>query len=353
MLSGAFVAAVPAVPIVGGAALAGVALLTTIVGLLVGYGLYFAWRSTVGWLMHRLADLLDVKILRTRPFGFAARALRKGSDEVAGAFLQIARGGERAGGALFGWSAFLVEWSAREVADMSGVTAGLFARLFHTDLPAVKAESIGAAAGAAAARQRPIDRRQTAGIAAVGGQVAALDKAWRTRLRTLERGIDRIKTRDLPRVRADTRTAQRTATRTKARVESRSWWRTHIRSIAGTTFFAAAVGTALGRLGLRWLRCGNVRRVGQRLCGMPADLLELLLGTALVVFALNNLCQLVVWTQRLAVEFEDDLIAFVNEFQGLVCGGKQSAATGIVAADWERVERFPSGIVYGVDAPKP
>jgi len=152
VLASALVAVAPAILIDSGAALAGLALLTTIVGLLVGYGLYFAWRSTVGWLMHRLADLLDVRVLKGRPFHFAARALRKGSDETAGAFLHIARGGERAGGALFGWSAFLTEWTVREMADGYAIVAGKFASLFNVDLPAVKSESMRAAASTAGCR---------------------------------------------------------------------------------------------------------------------------------------------------------------------------------------------------------
>lgn len=51
-------------------------------------------------------------------------------------------------------------------------------------------------------------------------------------------------------------------------------------TVAGLVGLTAAV---LGRLGLGWTRCSNVRRVGKNVCGMDAGLLEsLLAGTALV-----------------------------------------------------------------------
>jgi hypothetical protein len=47
---------------------------------------------------------------------------------------------------------------------------------------------------------------------------------------------------------------------------------------------AALVAFSLARLGLGWLRCGNVKKVGKRLCGMNPDLLDaLLIGTTLIV----------------------------------------------------------------------
>src|SRR6266536_647839 len=47
--------------------------------------------------------------------------------------------------------------------------------------------------------------------------------------------------------------------------------------------FAGLVVAALGRLGLRWLRCGNVNKVGRSVCGMNPSLLESLLADALLV----------------------------------------------------------------------
>jgi len=47
---------------------------------------------------------------------------------------------------------------------------------------------------------------------------------------------------------------------------------------------AALVTTALARLGLGWLRCPRVGKLGRRACGMDADLLEdLILGTVAIV----------------------------------------------------------------------
>lgn len=47
--------------------------------------------------------------------------------------------------------------------------------------------------------------------------------------------------------------------------------------------FVVIVASALGRLGLRWVRCRNVSKVGRRVCGMDFDYLDALLAGSLLV----------------------------------------------------------------------
>ena len=61
----------------------------------------------------------------------------------------------------------------------------------------------------------------------------------------------------------------------------------------------AVVSTALARLGLRWLRCGNVKKTGESICKMDANLLESLLLDA----------------AALAVAF--DLVTFAKDVQAI------------------------------------
>jgi hypothetical protein len=68
------------------------------------------------------------------------------------------------------------------------------------------------------------------------------------------------------------------------------------------------VGTALARLGLGWVRCRNVGRVGKRICGMDFDLLDSLLADTLIIAGTLSIVQLA--EDLLAVE--DDLVAAVR-----------------------------------------
>lgn len=71
--------------------------------------------------------------------------------------------------------------------------------------------------------------------------------------------------------------------------------------------FAAAVAVALARLGLGWIRCGNVRKAGKSVCGIDGGLLdELLLGTLGIFGAIS------------VVEFATELRAVEGEAVSLM-----------------------------------
>lgn len=69
----------------------------------------------------------------------------------------------------------------------------------------------------------------------------------------------------------------------------------------------AALALALGKLGLGWIRCRNVTRLGRRVCGMDSSLLDTLLLDALTVFSVVSV-----------VEFTKDLRAIEDEAIGVM-----------------------------------
>lgn len=69
----------------------------------------------------------------------------------------------------------------------------------------------------------------------------------------------------------------------------------------------AAVAVALGRLGLGFIRCGNVKKVGRRICGMDAGLLDSLLLDTLAIFGVVSI-----------VEFAEGLVAIEDEAVGIM-----------------------------------
>jgi hypothetical protein len=78
---------------------------------------------------------------------------------------------------------------------------------------------------------------------------------------------------------------------------------------------AALVVAALGRLGLGWVRCGKVGRVGKALCALNPNLLESLLAGALVVASPISVVELTKAAQAFTSEAEDGIRWFVRELK--------------------------------------
>lgn len=167
----------------------------------------------------------------------------------------------------------LARWTVKELADLSVTVEHALGLQRIADVPAtVKA----------------LTAPLRATLAALRKSVAALDRHADALFGRARKGIDhveRIATRTIPRALSRIRARVGAIERTYA---SRKWWAKHWQAVIGTTAFATAVAAALSRLGLRWLRCSNVKKTGQAVCGMNADLLEdLLLGVATLTIGLN------------------------------------------------------------------
>lgn len=95
-----------------------------------------------------------------------------------------------------------------------------------------------------------------------------------------------------------------------------SWLRHH-------TGAASLVALGLAKLGLSWARCSNVGKVGKALCGTPAGLVEELLGDALDVLVVADICLIAKVIEEAALAFEpalEELVALEN-FVCLGAGG--------------------------------
>lgn len=122
----------------------------------------------------------------------------------------------------------------------------------------------------------------------------ALLRGTRARLHALEHSVAQGV---YPRLRAEERTIERVlepeiaALRERAKaiedraIRLRAWVRAHERLVVSAAF-VGAVAFALRRLGLGWLRCRNVKKVGRALCGFPAGLLEDLFAIGLAAEAI-------------------------------------------------------------------
>jgi len=122
-----------------------------------------------------------------------------------------------------------------------------------------------------------------------------------TRLKPIATHLNHIGAVELPGIRARQRVAERTIPQDIAGLRARVreaengvehlWQRVrHLDRVTTGVLAGALVATALGRLGMGWLRCSNWRRIGRLGCRIPAGLLEGLLGDALEAFVVADLC---------------------------------------------------------------
>jgi len=130
------------------------------------------------------------------------------------------------------------------------------------------------------------------------------------RIKTLEREEANIRDVQLPAAIA----AQRD---TDSALSNLYEWAKGKAELLGIGTFAAAVGVALGTLGLDWLRCRNVGNAGRRLCGLGTDLLDALLLTTLVVEGSISLVGMAEELIRLSDEIVPAVTGFVSEFAGV------------------------------------
>ena len=94
-----------------------------------------------------------------------------------------------------------------------------------------------------------------------------------------------------------------------------------------TGAFVGAVTFALGRLGLGWLRCSNVKKIGSQLCGMPTGLFESLLALVTDFLVLTNICTVIPWLESAFSEVAGPLIGTLTKAGAGLCGGPTDLPT--------------------------
>lgn len=308
------------------------------------WGLQHSWKVTFGFMFERIAS---VRILRGHPFGFM-RGISKAVYNGLGRGVAWA---ER------GWV-----WCLNAVLELPLLIVGTVAAVAYLGWELSHKQKD------YATKREPttIDQRQQQAIVKLKHQLAALAATvaalphikTNTGAKTaapsapitlhdwqvLRRGIDRLRGRvGALEAEIGTVTKPQAVPRAKPaeRVTGRShaWWKVMTKPAA-----VALAATAITSLGLNWIRCRKVGKIGRGLCGMPASLFAFLFEFGTLAFLLSDVCKLVTAMQRVAVAFEPALVAFVNEIGGYVCGGKGSAPSGIVDSDWQQVSRLPTGI---------
>jgi hypothetical protein len=102
------------------------------------------------------------------------------------------------------------------------------------------------------------------------------------------------------------RDVERVPSRLRKRIKRLEW-------LLSATGAVALVTTALGRLGLNWLRCRRVSRVGKAVCGMDSQLLGSILADATMIIGTISIVELTRGTQRLMPAITDATGYLVRE----------------------------------------
>lgn len=308
--------AAPAAP-AAGAGIEAIAGLLAIVACLVCLGLGRAWAATIGWLFTSLAGQLRRVSIHTRlidwePFGPVADFLESLDRNVREALNYAALKSEKGAVWLFAQAWHQLRWLGREIGDLADTVAHAFDRTIRVDVP----HAVRAALAPTLRAVHGIDRKL--------GRLEALEHALAKRLQHGIDRLDRAVTKTLPhaiahvgaRVGITARQIRRLARRV-ARAER------HL----GVAAMTAAVAIALGRLGLRWIRCPALGRIGRRIgCG-GFGVLEEFLAVTFEALLVLDLCRYALAAQRLARLVVPQLGAVLLVKNAVCLGGGASYPT--------------------------
>ena len=220
-------------------------------------------------------------------------------------------------GVAFHDAARLAELAGNVIASHAQVTA-LIAQLATggVDWRTFKKE-VGAAAAAAAAAERTARGIGADVVPQIKGLGRGIEAGIRGDLGTLDRELTQLEHRVIPRLGARVGHLEHGA------INLWEWVRAHPRAIASTAF-AGAVAWALSRLGLGFLRCQSVGRLGKRIgCNGFKALEELLFGVidALVIADLCQITKLLIATAESA-PVQDALRGIIDGLEELMlCQG--------------------------------
>lgn len=287
--------------------------LIAFLGFLVSTGMLKAYAHTFGYLIRWLAQNIDVGIPtglfgQLHPLRSVAHALGDVDNIIRNELADLADGYDQIASWAFARVAEIWDWQVKTFGDFAWDVVNSVHHTAAVTIPnaLLDAEHL------AARRLRGLDRG-----------IDHLQRATESELARLGRGIDnlgaqvgRTIARDWRIVKGQVHDLEHGLNLTKARLH-------RIERLTAAASFAGLVAVALGRLGLKWMRCRNVTKLGKRICGMDPSILEdLLLATTLVFSSVS------------VVEFAKEL----------------EAASGVIIDGLTRVIReFPDGGVLELD----
>jgi hypothetical protein len=297
-------------------------MLVLVLAFLVASGSAYVYREAFSRAIIALANGLDAVAINAwrvhvRPLAKLAAWLRWLDSSIEGLLGLAVQQTER--GIVLLWNG--LAWQVRALAKLLGDLAETIEHRFHHLLlafpPAALLWAAVRAAQALPGLYSRVARVEHVALARLASSEATLDRWAHAEADRLARGIDRVRARvehelarDTAKVRAGIAGLEHELAGELSRVRRLD----RILAAAGA---AALVGTALGRLGLGWLRCPRVTKTGKRLCGLDPDLLEALLAATLVVGSSISVVALARECRAFTADVDGALRLFVRELHAI------------------------------------
>jgi hypothetical protein len=232
------------------------------------FGVLWAYRRSLKLVILGFANIIDVSVLGRHPLGHVAGWLRAQAKNIDHLLAEGVTASERGAVVLFKLFLNTQLWIASEIANLATDTWHAVRGVEHatvTKVTKVVTHTV----------VKPITTTVTivkGTSAAVTKQLNAQAHALGARVTRLEHALGRTVASPFPRIGHLEREVANQAKRLKKAEKALA---------AGAS--AALVLTALKRLGIGWVRCGNVTKVGKRLCGLDPGLFEALLGATVLL----------------------------------------------------------------------
>jgi hypothetical protein len=309
-------------------------------------GLAYGYRSTFGWFLERLAELLPAK------HWYFPVNLRGAVRGVNHDFLQVltnaANKSEHAMGYLFHGAAVLQEWATREMLHLAAETLSGLEWLAHVHVPKwAKLAALAAFPPALIARLVAHEvAKELPGLIRVTrttienptkvitlkyaipylGQWRWLHDHWHSLQEAISRTAALAPSVTFPHVTIFPRI--RILERDGAYVHKRL---KRIEALLGVTAFAGMMAASLGLPNWRCLTRGNVGRTARALCGIPTHVLNDLLGLLVDFLVITDICQVITLLSEAFAVVEGPLADFAGAAGGALCHGDFEAAPAVHA----------------------
>jgi hypothetical protein len=246
---------------------------------LVALGLCLLAKQLIGGMLNGIASLVGhIPLLG----GITSSGIHKIEQHVTNALGTAAAGLQARIGGVYHSAARLVEETGQKIEDAYRLLGGV-AGIMELFVPYREVLALYHALAKAIARLHGTTHEQTKAIAHTARAASdARHRADTAQVRAQAIPADVVIPRDLSGLRGRVREAEQEI--------GRLWDR--VRGIAPSVIGGVALGAltlALGRLGLGWARCSNVGKVGRRVCGMDAGLLESVLADSLLILGTLSL----------------------------------------------------------------
>lgn len=207
-----------------------------------------------------------------------------------------------------------IRWTRHEVVVLRHAGGAALARIGSLEYQ-VEHATVGRIGGAIHALLRPLQH-----------EVDVLGRWTRDRVAGLEHAVGYAIPRDIAGLRAATRALEHGYSRLFDRIR-------RLEHLLTTEGAVALVGVALAELGVEWIRCRNVSKVGRAACGLPSDLLDSLLADAFDVLLVADICDVARGLEYAAGLFEPVLDELVGLESFICSAGGARFPSAIVAAD--------------------